>query len=258
MLLVMDVGNTNIVLGVYDGDALKAHWRLSTQRHWTADEFGILLKQLLQDQGLGPADIQALVVSSVVPPLNPTIERAGRHYFGFPPLFVGPGIRTGMPIKYENPRDVGADRIVNAIAAQELYGVPLILVDFGTAITFCAVSVRGEYLGGVIVPGIEISCEALFARAARLPRVELVRPPQVIGRNTVHSIQSGIVYGYAGLVDSIVRRMRAEMEGNPRVVATGGGAEMIARECETIETVDQFLTLWGLRLIYARNQPGEK
>jgi len=255
MILVLDVGNTNIALGVFDGEALAAHWRLSTKRHWTADEFGILLKQLLADQELRPADIRAMVVSSVVPPLNTTIERACRDYFGFPPLVVGPGIRTGMPIKYENPRDVGADRIANAIAAQELYGVPLILVDFGTAITFCAVSVRGEYLGGIIVPGIHISCEALFERAAKLPRVELVRPPQVIGRNTVHSMQSGIIYGYAGLVDSIVRRMRAEMEGRPRVVATGGEAELIARECETIETVDPFLTLWGLRLVYERNQP---
>jgi type III pantothenate kinase len=258
MILVLDVGNTNIVLGVYNGETLVAHWRLSTKCHWTIDEFGILLKQLLSDRGFSSADMQAVVVSSVVPPLNTTIDQACRNYFGFTPLLVGPGVKTGMPIKYENPREVGADRIVNAIAAQEQYGVPLILVDFGTAITFCAVSVRGEYLGGIITPGIDISCEALFDRAAKLPRVELVCPPQVIGRNTVQSMQSGIIYGYAGLVDAIVRRMQAEIEGRPRVVATGGQAELIARESETIETIDQFLTLWGLRLIYERNRPANQ
>jgi len=252
-ILVVDVGNTSIVLGVWAGENLLAHWRLSTKRQWTADEFGILLKQLLSDRGLKASDIQAVVVSSVVPPLNTAVDQACRHYFGGPPLVVGPGVKTGMPIRYENPREVGADRIVNAIAAQERYGRPLILVDFGTATTFCAISARGEYLGGIITPGISISCEALFERAAKLPRVELVRPPAIIGRNTVQSIQSGIIYGYAGLVDALVRRMRTEMEGTPRVVATGGLAELIARETETVEVVDPLLTLLGLRLVYERN-----
>lgn len=253
MLLVLDVGNTNIVLGVYGSEKLLAHWRMSTKREWTPDEFGILLKQLLADKELPVGEVKDAIVSSVVPPLNTTISKAFNTYFGFVPMFVGPGIKTGMPIKYENSRDVGADRIVNAIAAQEQYGLPLILVDFGTAITFCAISLKGEYLGGVIVPGIHIALEALFSKAAKLPRVELAAPAQVIGRNTTHSMQSGILYGYSGLVDSIVERMNKEMEGTPRVIATGGGAEAIVEECRSIQSVDQFLTLTGLQLIYRRN-----
>ena len=203
--------------------------------------------------GLTFADIEAVVMSSVVPPVNPTLERTCQKYLHITPLVVGPGIKTGMPIKYENPREVGADRIVNAVAAYEQYGGPLIIVDFGTATTFCAVSARGEYLGGAIAPGIAISTEALFARAAKLPRVELIKPPSVIGKNTVNSMQSGFIYGFAGQVNGIVERMKREMAGSPVVVATGGLAELIAEEATAIDKVDTYLTLTGLRIIYERN-----
>lgn len=254
MILVLDVGNTNIMIGVYRDRELAAYGRISTNRHATADELGLLFKQLLADRGLRPAAIGAAVISSVVPPLNQALEWAVDRYFHCRPLVVGPGVKMGMAIKYENPREVGADRVVNAIAAYEEYGGPLIIVDFGTATTFCAVSARGEYLGGNIAPGITISCEALFQQAAKLPRVELAHPQAVIGRNTVQSMQAGIVFGYAGLVDAVVDRMKAEMGAGCRVVATGGQADLIALESRTIEKVDPFLTLKGLRMVYVRNQ----
>lgn len=254
MLLVFDVGNTNIVLGVFDDSRLVVDWRLSTARHRTADEYGMLLRDLFESQGLTFSRVKAVVLSSVVPPLNFPLEQMCKKYFGFQPLIVGPGIKTGMPIKYENPREVGADRIVNAVAGYEIYGGPLIIVDFGTATTFCAISERGEYLGGAIAPGIGISTEALFARAAKLPRVEITKPPTVIGKTTVNSMQSGIFYGFVGQVDEIARRIKQELKGDPTVVATGGLADLIFTESKMIDKVDHLLTLTGLRIIYERNK----
>jgi len=253
VILVFDIGNTNIVLGVFKDKELVENWRLSTARHRTYDEYGMLLRELFKASELSLKSIEAVVLSSVVPPINSTLEMTSRKYFNRIPLTVGPGIKTGISIKYENPREVGADRIVNAVAGFEQYGGPLIIVDFGTATTFCVISNRGEYLGGAIAPGIGISTEALFARASKLPRVELVKPPSVIGKNTVNSMQSGIVYGFAGQVNEIVRRIKKEMSGTPFVIATGGLAELIAGETPVIDKVDQYLTLNGLRIIYERN-----
>ncbi len=253
MLLVIDVGNSNIVYGLFEGKVLKHQFRVETGRSRTADEYRVVLHQLLAMNDVAPGQITAAALASVVPSLTEQMAELVRRGFGTEPLVVGPGIRTGMAILYENPREVGADRIVNAVAAFERAKGPVIVVDFGTATTFDCVTPKGEYLGGVIAPGIQISADALFARAAKLPRVEIAKPPHVIGRNTIHSIQSGIVYGYVGLVDGVVGRLREELDHDAVVIATGGLARLIAPLSTTIaEAVDE-LTLEGLRLIHERN-----
>ncbi|HET7753690.1 MAG TPA: type III pantothenate kinase [Anaeromyxobacteraceae bacterium] len=254
MLLAIDVGNSNTVLGAFEGETLVQHWRVETSHTRTSDEYGIQLRQFFAAEKLDPSRVRHIVVSSVVPPLATTLERMGQRYFNVKPLFVGPGTKTGMPILYENPREVGADRVVNAIAAYSRWPAGLIVVDFGTATTFDAVSPKGEYLGGAICPGISISMDALFRHASKLPRVEFVRPPSVVGRNTVASMQSGLVYGYVGLVDGICERMAAELGFPVKVVATGGLAPLVAGLSRTIGEVDEHLTLTGLRLVHERNR----
>jgi type III pantothenate kinase len=255
MLLVMDVGNTNTVLGVYDGTRLVAHWRLTTVRDRTVDEYGILARNLLSLAAIDSKAIDGLIIASVVPPLDSVLESMSRTYFQLQPLFVAPGIKTGMPILYENPHEVGADRIVNGVAAYERFKTALIVVDFGTATTFDAISARGEYLGGAIAPGLSISAEALFQRAARLPRVDVRRPPTVIGRNTIHSLQSGLVHGYISLVQGILDRMREEMGEKVRSIGTGGLAVPLEAELRSLlDDLDPNLTLEGLRILYDRNR----
>ncbi len=254
MLLALDVGNTNTVAGLFRGAELLYHWRLPTQREATADGLAVQLLGLLSYHGLSGEDVAGMAVACVVPPLLTAVEQMSRRYFGCTPLIVGPGIETGIDVRYENPREVGADRVVNAVAAYAAYGGPAIVVDFGTATTFDAISAGGEYLGGAIAPGIGISLAALFREAAMLPRIELARPNGAIGRNTVASIQAGAVFGFAGQVDALVRRIRAELGGHAFAVATGGLAPLIAAECETVDAVDPLLTLTGLRLIYERNE----
>ena len=254
MLLAIDVGNTNTVLGVFQGATLRDHWRIETTQTRTSDEYGILIRQLFGVSGIDPAAIDAVAISSVVPPLAFTLEQMSVRYFGRRPLFVGPGVKTGMPILCENPREVGADRVVNAVAAYERWRCGLVVVDFGTATTFDAISAKGEYLGGVICPGIGISMEALFRHASKLPRVEFARPAHVIGRNTVASMQSGLVYGYVALVDGICERMSEELGFAPKVVATGGLAPLISDVSRAISEVDEHLTLDGLRIVHERNR----
>ncbi|NLL52585.1 MAG: type III pantothenate kinase [Peptococcaceae bacterium] len=254
MLLVIDVGNTNIVLGVYAEKKLVHHWRTSTDKSKTDDEYAVLVKNFFNFVGLSFTDIDGAIISSVVPPLTSSMETMAEKYFNVKPLVVGPGIKTGISIVYDNPREIGADRIVNAVAAFNKYGGPLVIVDFGTATTFCAISEKGEYLGGAIAPGIRISNEALFQRASKLPRVEIIKPKNIIGKNTVSGMQAGIFYGFCGQVDRIARVMKEELGGNVKIIATGGLAELIAAGSEMIDIIDPFLTLEGLLSIYEKNK----
>ncbi|AZV58790.1 type III pantothenate kinase [Clostridium sp. AWRP] len=258
MILVLDAGNTNIVLGVYDGSKLISVCRLSTDSKRTADEYGIQVMELFLHEKLDPSDIKGVIISSVVPNIMYSLEHMIMIYFGIVPIIVGPGVKTGINVKYDNPREVGADRIVNAVAAHEMYKRSLIIIDFGTATTFCAVTAKGDYLGGVICPGIKISADALVEKAAKLPRVEITKPQKVICKNTVASMQSGIVYGYIGQVDYIVGKMKKEMmdlgEDEPFVIATGGLAKLINEESKSIDTIDSILTLTGLKIIYDKNK----
>lgn len=254
MLLVIDIGNTNTSLGVYDGDKLIVHWRLTTARSRTVDEWGVHSRNLFALAGLNFKSIDSIAIASVVPPLNFTLKQMAERYFELTPLFIDHTIDTGVPILYKPPSDVGADRIVDAVAAIAKYGAPCIIVDFGTATTFDAINSQGEYLGGVIAPGITISADALFERAAKLPRVEIKRPQKVIGSGTIEAMQSGLFHGYAGLVDGILRKMIDELGGQPSVIATGGLAPLIAKGSEFIQEVDETLTLEGMRLVYERTR----
>jgi type III pantothenate kinase len=254
MLLVFDIGNTQIVVGAFLMDKLIASWRLASDRHKTIDEYGIMVKGLLTDSHLKTDQVQGAIISSVVPPLTGLIEQTIKKYFGVGALLIGPGIKTGLAIKMEDPREVGADLIVNAVAGVKLYGPPLLIVDFGTATTFCMIGSNGDYLGGAIAPGLGIISEALFQSTALLPRVELLKPKTVISKNTIHAIQSGLIYGYIGLVESLISRMKAEVNCNMKVVATGGLSEIIARETKLIDLINPNLTLEGLRLIYELNK----
>lgn len=253
MILVFDVGNTNMVIGVFDQEKLLTHWRIRTDVQRTADEYGIMLHGLFVYHKLQDENINAVIISSVVPSLNMELEWMCQRYFACKPIVVGPGTKTGLSIKYDNPREVGADRVVNAVAAYHKYGAPLIIVDFGTATTFCVVNKAGEYLGGAIAPGIRISTDALVSRASKLPRVELAIPKSLIGKNTVMSMQVGIMYGFVGQVEGIVNRMKKEIDGDVKVIATGGLAFLIASETDSIDLIDEFLTLDGLRLLYELN-----
>ncbi|NFH69319.1 type III pantothenate kinase [Clostridium botulinum] len=256
MILLVDAGNTNIVLGVYKDKKYIASWRISTEGNKTSDEYSIQIMQLLNLNNLNPEDVKGIIVSSVVPNIMHSLENMLRRCFGQEPIIVGPGIKTGINIKYDNPKEVGADRIVNAVAAFEIYKRPVIIIDFGTATTFCSVTENGDYLGGCICPGLRISADALFEKAAKLPRVELEVPRKVICKNTVSSIQSGVLFGYIGQVEYIVKKMKEEMSDGiePYVIATGGLANLIANETDAIDKVDSDLTLEGLKILYKKNR----
>ncbi len=257
MLLTIDIGNTNITFGLYDGAELGPRWRVRTVHERMPDEYGILLDQLFRHRGCEPEMVIGVAIASVVPPLTPVFVQVCRDYLGQEPLVVHAGVRTGVRIHYDNPREVGADRVVDAAAVRALYGTPACVVDFGTATTFDAISAEGDYLGGAIAPGIGVAAQALFERTAKLPRVELARPPSVIGRNTPHSIQSGLLYGYVGLVEGMVARFRGVLGPETKVIATGGLAPLIAGETDVIDVVDPWLTLAGLRLIWELNEGRE-
>ena len=256
MLLVIDVGNTNIVAGVFENKKLKMHWRFSTDRSKTADEYGILLRSMFDYCDVPMTEVSSIIMSSVVPPVLVPLCHMCERYFNLQPMVVGPGVKNGISIKYDNPKEVGADRIVNAVATFDKYsklGKPMIIVDFGTATTFCALLPTGEYLGGAIVPGIGISTEALFQRTAKLPRIELIKPKNIICRNTVNSMQAGVMYGSVGQMEYIINHMKEELGGDAYVIATGGFANMMAEESDSIDVVEPFLTLDGLRILHEKN-----
>lgn len=254
MLLVIDVGNTHTVLGIFSGETLLSDWRLTTIKERTVDEYGILARNLLALAGIDSGRVEAIVISSVVPTLNAILEEMSRNYFRIEPLFVEPGVKTGMPILYENPHEVGADRITNGVAAFALYGGPAIVIDFGTATTFDVITEKGEYLGGIIAPGPQISAEALFEKTARLPRTGIKKPPRVIGKNTVNSIESGLYHGYIALVEGVVQKIREELGTPARVIATGGLSAAFSRDIKCIDDFHPHLTLLGLKIIYEKNR----
>jgi type III pantothenate kinase len=256
MILVMNVGNSTIALGIYDDDQLMHHWELETDRHKTVDEYAMLAKALFTHANLQFGHIKGIIISSVVPPIMHVLEDMCKKYFHIKPLVVGPGVRNGLNIKYENPREVGADRIVNAVGAIEVHGgkTPLIIIDFGTAVTYCYITEKGDYLGGAIAPGIAISLEALYNQAAKLPHIEIAKPSSIIGKNTIAAMQAGVIFGFVGQVEGIVRRMKETSKVEPLVIATGRSARLIANETTQIDLVDEHLTLTGLYVIYKRNQ----